>query len=347
MNKRLATSKLVLRAGAGLSIVLAMLLSTASISSAQDSFKPVVDSVQPKMVKINGSGGFRGLESYQSGLLISAEGHILTVWSYVLDSDVITVTLNNGQRHEATLLGYDPRIEIAILKIDGDELPNFNVDESVEARIGSTVLAFSNLFGIATGSESTSVLHGIIAAKTKLTARSGAMESNYRGNVYIVDAMINNPGAAGGAVTDRNGQLIGIIGKELKDQRTNTWLNFSIPISELAGSIHDIRSGKMVVDAATSRQPPAEPMTPKLLGFALVPNVVSKTPPFIDQVVEGTAFDRAGIRPDDLIVEIGGKMTPSCNDVLRLLSLIDRDATMSVTYQRGRRFYSIDIQLNR
>jgi serine protease Do len=307
-------------------------------------FVSVVAQVQPKMVKINGSGGFRGLESYQSGFLISSEGHILTVWSHVLDSDVVIATLHDGQSFEARLLGYDPRTEIAILKLDVVELPFFDIEAAVPVQVGEKVLAFSNLYGVATGNESTSVLHGIVTAATRLSARSGATKINYQGEIYVVDAMTNNPGAAGGAMTNRLGQLTGMIGKELKDSQTNTWLNFAIPISELAGAIGDIRSGKMIVDSTSSRKPPREPMSDRLLGFVLVPDVIARTPPFIDQVTPGSPFDRAGIQRDDLIVEINGRLTPSCKDVSQLLSQIDRDATINVTIQRGRTFLSVEIQ---
>lgn len=305
----------------------------------------VIEQVQPKMVKINGSGGFSGLESYQSAFLISADGHILTVWSYVLDSDVITATLDDGQKFEAELIGYDPRIEIAVLKIDATDLPFFNIDEAATSFTGAKILTFSNLFGVATGNEPTSVLHGTVTARTRLSARSGATASNYQGEVYVVDAMTNNPGSAGGAVTNRMGQLVGLIGKELRDSQTNTWLNFAIPIGELAGSVHDIRAGKMTVISSTNRRKPNEPISAKLLGFVLVSNVIAKTPPFIEQVVRGSAFDRAGIQTDDLIVEIDGRMTPSCDDVNYILSLIDRDAAVSFTVQRGTKFHTIEVQL--
>ena len=60
----------------------------------------------------------RGLEPYQSGMVISADGHILTAWSYVLDTDYITVTLDDGRKYQGELKGYDPRLEIAVLKRD-------------------------------------------------------------------------------------------------------------------------------------------------------------------------------------------------------------------------------------
>ena len=82
----------------------------------------VVKSVLPSTVKIFGSGGLRGLEAHQSGILISSEGHVLTAWSYVLDSQSTVVT-NEGERFECKLLGYDAKLEIAIVKVDAAGLP--------------------------------------------------------------------------------------------------------------------------------------------------------------------------------------------------------------------------------
>src|SRR5690606_6086461 len=126
----------------------------------------------------------------------SAEGHILTVFSYVLDTDVITCTLNDGRKYEAQLVGADPRLEIAVLKIEAEGLPHFNLADVQPAGAGTRVLAFSNLFNVATGDEPASVLHGNISVVTPLHARTGAYQTPYRGQVYVVDAITNNPGAA-------------------------------------------------------------------------------------------------------------------------------------------------------
>ncbi|HUT12085.1 MAG TPA: S1C family serine protease, partial [Thermoguttaceae bacterium] len=75
----------------------------ASALSAGSSVAETIAEVQPKMVKIYGAGGFRGMEAYQSGMLISDEGHIMTVFSYVLDTDYITVVLDDGRKFEAEL----------------------------------------------------------------------------------------------------------------------------------------------------------------------------------------------------------------------------------------------------
>ena len=317
------------------------------VLSAQEiagGFQSTTSQVQPAMVKIVGSGGFQGLEPYQSGFFISSSGYILTVWSYVLDSDVVTVTTNDGQRHEAKLVGYDPRIEIAVLQVQTGGATNFNLDEAVPGSIGSKVLAFSNLYGVATGNEPNSVQQGIVSAKTRLSARRGAFDSMFQGEVYILDAVTNNPGAAGGAITDRRGRLLGMIGKELRDSQTGSWLNFAIPIDQIRQSVNDIRSGKKVVRTDSSKRKPTEPMTTDLVGIVLVPEVVSRTPPYIDRVIAGSPAARAGLKIDDLVIEINGQMTPSRSEVDRSLEYIDRDSVLNLTIQRGRSFKSFQLR---
>ena len=148
------------------------------------------------------------------------------------------------------------------------------------------MLALSNLFGIAVGDEAASVLHGNVSAVSQLAARRGAFQSIYRGPVYVLDAMTNNPGAAGGALTDRQGRLAGMIGKELRNALDNTWLNFAIPIAQLRSSIEDMRAGRNPPRRTDeTAKKPANAHTLASLGLVLVPDVLSKTPPFIDQLL--------------------------------------------------------------
>ena len=132
------------------SLLLVAVLVPANLAAASTPVTPpaaeAVIQAQPKVVKIYGAGGLRGLEAYQTGLLISAEGHVLTAWSYVLDSDFITVILHDGRKFEAKLLGFDPRLEVAVLKIDGAGLPHFDLRQAVEAEAGTRVLALEQSF---------------------------------------------------------------------------------------------------------------------------------------------------------------------------------------------------------
>jgi serine protease Do len=288
------------------------------------------------MVKVYGAGGLQGLESYQSGFLVSADGHILTAWSYVLDTDFITTILNDGRRFQAELIGADPRLEIAILKIDAEGLDFFDRSKDLELDVGSRVLAFSNLYGVATGDEATSVLHGVVSARTTLNARRGVFKTPYRGPVYVIDAITNNPGAAGGALTDHQGQLAGILGKELRNSLTNTWLNYSIPISQLNPAIDDILAGKSrprTDDEAARR--PDRPHTLASLGLVMVPDVLAKTPPYIDAIRRESAAEKRGLRPDDLILFVGDRLIPSCEALRNELSFIDQIDQVQLVVQRG------------
>lgn len=310
-------------------------LACAGEAARADSFAETIATVQPKLAKIYGAGGVRGLEAYQSGMLISADGYVLTVWSYVLDSDVVTVTLNDGRKFSAQLVGADPRLEIALLKIDAQELPYFNLDAAVEAHSGDRVLAFSNLYGVATGNEPASVLHGVISARTKLTARRGVFQSPYQGEVYVLDAMTNNPGAAGGVLTDRQGRLLGLLGKELRNALNNTWLNYALPIGELVAAVEDIKLGKTRPRSADDDvRRPVEAHDLATLGVILVPDVLPKTPPFIDRIAPGSPADEAGLKADDLVLFVNGRIVPSCRTLTSEISLIDRADEVRLTVQR-------------
>ncbi|MFN0016895.1 MAG: S1C family serine protease [Pirellulaceae bacterium] len=342
MNSFIPWFSRTLPAVCGMLLVLAALTKSAF---GQASSADVADQAEPKTVKIYGAGGLRGLEAYQSGFLVSGEGHILTVWSYVLDSDVVTIALNDGRKLEAQLIGMDPRLEIAVLKVDGMDFPHFNLDEAVSLEAGARVLAFNNLYGIATGNEPSSVLHGIVTAKTDLAARSGAYETVYRGPVYVLDAMTNNPGAPGGALTDRRGRLAGILGKELKNAHTGTLLNYALPVSELVQAVEDIRAGKTRPAAREENaKKPKEAVSLALLGIQLVPDFLERTPPFVEGVRTGSPAAKAGIKADDLVLFINGRIVQSCKLVNDELTFIDRLDEVRLTIQRGQELLDVSLR---
>ncbi len=90
--------------------------------------------------------------------------------------------------------------------------------------------------------------------------------------------MTNNPGAAGGALTDFNGRLLGILGKELRDARAGVWLNYAIPASQLKTSVENILAGKSIAKVDSTKPPVDRPHTFVALGIVMVPDVLAKTP---------------------------------------------------------------------
>lgn len=305
----------------------------------------VVRDVQARVVKVYGAGGISGLEAYQSGCIVSPSGHIATVWSYVLDVDPVVV-LDDGRRFDATIVGFEPKLELAVLKIDASDLPYFSLTEPTEAVPGAQVLAVSNLFSIAAGNEPASVMHGYIASETNLGARRGTFRTPYSGPVYVLDLVANNPGAAGGALVDVRGRLIGMLGKELRDERTGVWLNHAIPTETLRGVIADIVAERATVDTGADEDPlPADQAHSATgLGLVMIPNVLEKTPAFVDTVRDGSPAAQAGLQPDDLILLIAGRRVEGQVSVQEILRTLDRRDPVSVTVQRGSEVVTVTVQ---
>lgn len=325
-------------------LALALVCAGGTIVEAATSFSTAINSVQPKIVKIYGAGGVRGLEAYQSGFLISADGYVVTVWSTVLDTEYVTITLDDGRRfEEATFVGADPRLEIAILKVDAVDLPYFDLAKVAEGRVGKRVLAFSNLYKVATGSEPSSVQHGVVSALANLTARRGVFKTPYKGPVLVVDAMTNNPGAAGGAVTDHHGVLLGMIGKELRNAQDNTWLNYAFPIGELRESITAIVENKSPPRGGDEQDLPETPIDLAALGVIMVPEVVDSTPPYVDAVRSGSPAEVAGLMRDDLILFVGSVLVQSLDNLTDECLRIDARRGVQLTVRRGDKLQAIVI----
>lgn len=292
-----------------------------------DDLHTVIRDAQRKVVKIYGAGGFRQLEAYQTGLLISPEGHVLTAQSYVLDTEDLAVVSHDGRKWQAEYLASDPITDLAMLKItlEGATLPYFDyrADASQLAAPGERILALSNLYGIATGDEPVSVLQGVITAVAPLRARRGAYQSNYRDDAYVLDAYANNPGAAGGALIDWQGNLLGVLGKELRSEVTGTWLNYALPLRNIQPSVEAMIEGRIDTDV-TASLPAEESHSAEALGVALVPDVLPRTPPYIDAVRRDSPAERAGLRPDDLVVFVNGEPVDSHKAWLQRLQSLEK-----------------------
>lgn len=287
-------------------VVVAVLTARVVNAAAESSPQLLAATAAHSVVKIYGAGGLRGLEAYQSGIILSSDGRIVTAMSTVLDSEGIDCVLDDGRRFEATLIGVDPRRELAVLSIEATDLPAA-VPAAGPAAVGTRVLAVSNMFGVAVGDERASVQRGVIASVVPLEARRGAADAPYTGTVYVLDVTTNNPGSPGGAVVDSRGRLLGMIGKELRSSAGGIWLNYALPIDEVLAGCEGIvagRSGAMPESAAP-------PFDLGLLGIVLVPDLIDRTPPFVEAVVPGSTAARVGLAADDLLIAVGTRAVGS------------------------------------
>ncbi|MCC7424052.1 MAG: serine protease [Planctomycetaceae bacterium] len=336
----------VFKSGSRVLNAIAMTLLIALPAFAQ-STDDTIQAVQPKMVKIFGAGGVKNLHPYSTGFLASPQGHVVTVWSHVLDADEVTCVLDNGRKFQAKVLGAEPTMDLAVLKLEGDDLnlPYFELDDAGTAAPGARVLGFSNMFKVATGDEPCSVLHGVIAAKTKLTARRGAFEVPYDGPVYIVDAITNNPGSGGGVLTTRDGKLLGMIGRELRNSESNVWINYAMPISELRETIRQIIEGTFTAKEKSAEKENPRRYNPADFGVVLAPDVVFRTPAYINAVQPESPAAKAGLKPDDLVLFINDELVQSVKNLNSQFGFLEEGDTLKVIVRRGNKLLPFEMMV--
>ncbi len=313
-----------------------------SVSLNRTSEQLVVQS-ERSIVKLYGAGGARGLESYQTGIVIGDGTLILTSWSTVLDVEKVRVVTFDGRRLDAETVGVDPQCELALLRIPDAGLPGYTLDPEIVPRVGQRVFAISNLFGIAAGNESCSAQKGVVMAIAPLTKRKGSLKTLYQGRVIVVDVMTNNPGAAGGGLIDLSGRLIGVIGKELRDEQAGIWINYALPVDVVKNSVDRILSGQTTTSAAAATTV-AEPHRLADLGLALIPDVLPKTPAFVDWVREDSMAARAGLQPNDLILLVNDTRVDSRKGLERILSTINRADSFQLLVQRGQELIRVQVR---
>jgi serine protease Do len=217
------------------------------------------------------------------------------------------------------------------------------------------VLAFSNEYEVATRDEPLSVQHGSISSFTKLHGRRGIFDATYTGEVYITEAIVCNPGASGGAITSRKGELLGVIGKELRNTLSETWINYAVPINAKV----EVREGEMVktvkmedflVKGPAGTWNPTKQEKPRegpggYHGIVMVPNVVERTPPYVDGLRAGSPAEKAGLQPDDLIVYVEGEPVVSIKSFNDLIAKTRPGETIKIEVRRGDRLVAMDVKL--
>jgi serine protease Do len=338
-----------------------VLLGIARAVSAQESFTATSEQVNKKMVKLFGAGGFKGLPDYGTGVLVSPDGYILTINNHILTSVDIRVHLHDGRAYHAKVKYREPELDIALLKIEEEveNLPHYKIADVVKTpppEVGDWILCFSNAFKIATRGEPMTLQRGNIMAIAPLKARRGVFAPPYTGEAYFIDTVASNPGAAGGIITNRKGDLLGIIGRELKSTLSDTWVNYAMPITAKVEIVRDDGS-KDVVNVARFV---AEGMENKYHGSAgklkkdglgaysgiiLVPNAVSTTPPYVDEVIPGSPASKAKLQPDDLIVYVDGELVQTVKAFKEILKLSSPGTLLQLEVQRGMELKTIKLTL--
>lgn len=275
----------------------------------------------------NGQQLTRHEEVLGSGVIITADGYILTANHVVADSDQIKIAVpGNKKEYTAKIIGTDPETDVAVLKINGENLPAITLGNSDQIEVGDIVLAIGNPFDISQPGQTPTVTMGIVSA----LGRSGLGFNGYE-NFIQTDAAIN-PGNSGGALIDARGDLIGINTAILSGGGGNEGVGFAIPIN-LAHNIMDqlVEHGKVVRGYLGVSIQAVSPDMAKAFGLnqgggALIGDVVPNGP-----------AAKAGIERGDIVLQLNGTPVTSPDDLsLRTSELAPGSVAHLKIYRNGK-----------
>jgi len=240
--------------------------------------------------------GRRGpVASSGSGVILTEDGYIVTNNHVVKDADVIEVITNNQkQSYKAKVVGTDPSTDLALLKIEGTNLPHLTLGNSDNVEIGEWVIAVGNPFNL-----TSTVTAGIVSAKGR--------NINIVNNQFPIESFIQtdaaiNPGNSGGALVDLNGKLIGINTAIASNTGSYNGYGFAIPVNIVSKIVKDLIEFKEVQRGFTG-------MDVKDIDAELAKklNINNNLGVYVSSVLAEGPADNAGLRAGDIIIKVNGR----------------------------------------
>ena len=269
---------------------------------------------QPRSQEQKGSG---------SGVIIRSDGYIVTNNHVVSGATSIQVTLNNNQQYEATVVGADPATDVAIIKVDATGLPTIPLGDSDKLRLGEWVLAIGSPLGAQLRSTITA---GIVSAKGRsMPDNSGEFKIE---SFIQTDAAVN-PGNSGGALVNKKGELVGINTAIVSQTGSYTGYSFAVPVNivkRVAQDLMDFGSVKRAVLGISMGNVDKK--------FADEMKLSSVSGVYINEVLKGSAADKAGLKKDDVIIAIDGQKITDASSVQVKVSTYHPGDKATITYIR-------------
>jgi serine protease DegQ len=271
------------------------------------------------------------MASLGSGVIVSADGYILTNYHVVEAADEIEVGLADGRKTAAKIVGTDPETDLAVIRIKEGKLPVMVMGNVEQARVGDVVLAIGNPFGVGQ-----TVTMGIISALGR-----NNLHINHFENFIQTDAPINF-GNSGGALVDTNGHLLGINSAIYSQSGGSVGIGFAIPVSTAKMVLEQIVKHGQVVRGWIGIE--SQDITPELAdNFGLG----RSSGAIIAGVVRGGPADKAGMRPGDILLDVEGKKVANTSDMLNLIAQLPPGGKARMTVMRKNREATVDVTVGR
>jgi serine protease Do len=265
-----------------------------------------------------------------SGVIVDGDGYILTNNHVIKDADEIKVKLSDQREFKGKVIGTDRKTDIAVIKIDAKNLPAVKFGDSDNLKVGSTVLAIGNPFGL-----TQTVTSGIVSA----TGRANVGIADYEDFIQT-DAAIN-PGNSGGALVNIKGELLGINTAIISTTGGYQGIGFAIP-SAMAKTVMDslIKNGKVVRGwLGVSIQP----LTPEL---AKQFNLKDGEGVLVGDVVEDSPSEKAGIQRGDVITEFDGKEVREVTGLRNMVAGTEPNKVVKIKLIRDGKPNTMEVKIN-
>ncbi len=271
----------------------------------------------------------RLLSSLGSGVIVSEDGYVLTNHHVINGADEIQVALRDGRETLAEVIGTDPESDLAVLRIDLDDLPVIQLSDTEDVAVGDIAMAIGNPFGVGQ-----TVTMGIISA----TGRSHLGLSAYEDFIQT-DAAIN-PGNSGGALINAEGSLVGINTAIFSRSGGSQGVGFAIPTRLARSILEDLVTQGRVIRGWLGIE--AQEMTQDLaasFGLQAPRGVV------ISGVVPDGPAAQAGLRPGDVLLEVDGRPILDARTAMSDIAAIEPGASLPLTVVRGGETFKVDLEV--
>jgi Do/DeqQ family serine protease len=284
---------------------------------------------------IFGQNFFRPKKGTGSGVIISNDGYIVTNNHVVGFADYIQVTLADGRKVEATKIGTDPSTDLAVLKIETDNLMSISYGDSDEVKVGEWVLAVGNPFDL-----TSTVTAGIISAKGR---DLDIIKGNKAIEEFIQTDAAVNPGNSGGALVNTDGQLIGINTAIATPTGVYAGYSFAIPANLVKRIVTDIKENGGTIERTN-------------LGVSIYDidddlknelNLSVSKGVYVDEVQKGSAAQFAGVLPGDVITSIDGQKVDNYDDLSKVMKFKKVGDTVEMGIVRQKKKRKIQVRLKK
>ena len=271
-----------------------------------------------------------------SGVIISADGYIVTNNHVVEGADEITVILTDNREFSATIVGNDQNTDLALIKVSGKNLPAITIGDSQKLRIGEWVLAIGNPYNIGT-----TVTAGIVSAKARSMSGGNSVQSFIQ-----TDAAIN-PGNSGGALVNTNGELVGINSMLYSQTGSYSGYGFAIPTTIMNKVVNDLKTYGTVQRALIGIQ--GSDLSSYSDGLKQqgkeVPDFGTINGIYVAEVAEDGAGAAAGLKKGDVITAIDGKQLSKMAELQEYLANKRPGDKVTITYLREKNKKSATVTL--